>query len=115
MGIQSIKPGSDVLTGAVAQGNSPVVSAAPVAQAATQQSAADQSANLEHALKQIEVAVQAKANNLQYSVDDSSGKTVVRVIDSSSGNTIRQIPSEEALAIANDIERMQGLLLRDSA
>ncbi len=123
MGIPSIKPGSDALTGAAtAPASNPVtVAAAQVAQAVavTQQqsrdSSAEQAASLEQALKQIEVAVQAKANNLQFSVDDSTGKTVVRVIDSSSGSTIRQIPSEEALAIAQDIERMRGLLLRDSA
>lgn len=122
MAIPSIsKPAADLgMTGAVtAQGGSPApVAAGVVAQAVTQQtktSAAGKSANLEQALKDIEVAVQAKANNLQFSVDDSTGKTVVRVVDSSSGSTIRQIPTEEALAIAQDIERMKGLLLRDSA
>ena len=119
MGIQSVsQAGSSVQLPAAPTGNSPaVVAADQVAQAVAQQSksAAEQSASLEQAMKQLEATVQAKANNLQFSVDDTTGKTVVRVIDSSSGSTIRQIPSEEALAIAQDIERMKGLLLRDSA
>ena len=124
MGIQSVsQPGSGAsLTGTAApqaQAAPVVVSSEPVAQAVTTQpqapDLAEQSANLEQALKQLQDMVQSKANNLQFSVDDTTGKTVVRVIDSSNGSTIRQIPSEEALAIAQDIERMKGLLLRDSA
>lgn len=124
MGIQSVsQPGSaPALSGTAApqaQAAPVVVSSEPVAQAVTPQQQApdmaEQSANLEKALKQLQDMVQTKANNLQFSVDDTTGKTVVRVIDSSNGSTIRQIPSEEALAIAQDIERMKGLLLRDSA
>jgi flagellar protein FlaG len=33
-------------------------------------------------------------------VDESTGKTIVRVFRSSTGELVRQIPSEEALAIA---------------
>lgn len=124
MGIQSVSQLGNAATlpsAATAKGNSPAAAATAdlAAQAVTQQqkqSGGSSSAEaLTQAIKEIEAAVQAKANNLQFSVDDSTGKTVVRVIDSSSGSTIRQIPSEEALAIAHDIERMKGLLLRDSA
>ena len=124
MGIQSVsQPGSGTppLSGAAtpqAQAAPVVVSSEPVAPAVTTQQPpdlAEQSANLEQALKQLQDMVQSKASNLQFSVDDTTGKTVVRVVDSSNGSTIRQIPSEEALAIAQDIERMKGLLLRDSA
>lgn len=126
MGIQSISSqlgnGQPLPGAAAGKGGSsaPAAAAAELtAQAATLQQAQDTSSSsaaaLAEALKEIESAVQAKANNLQFSVDDSTGKTVVRVIDSTSGSTIRQIPSEEALAIARDIERMRGLLLRDSA
>ncbi|MBL8491536.1 MAG: flagellar protein FlaG, partial [Rhodocyclaceae bacterium] len=42
-------------------------------------------------------------------------KTVVKVVDGQTGKMIRQIPSEELLAIAESIDRMQGLLLRQKA
>lgn len=123
MGIQSVSQlGNATLPStASAKGNSPTAAATAdlAAKAVTQQQKQETGSSsaeaLTQALKDIEAAVQAKANNLQFSVDDSTGKTVVRVIDGSSGSTIRQIPSEEALAIARDIERMRGLLLRDSA
>lgn len=120
MGIQSVSQlaSSISLPSANTQGSSAAPAAALPAQAQAQPaqtSPTEQSASLKQALKEIETAVQAKANNLQFSVDDSTGKTIVRVIDSSTGDTIRQFPSEEALAIARDIERMQGLLVKDSA
>jgi flagellar protein FlaG len=122
MGIPSVSQfgsAAAALTSKATSGNgaSPVVDL--VAQAQPQQAqdskAAANAANLDKALQEIESAVQAKTNNLQFSVDDSTGKTVVKVIDSSTGDTIRQFPSEEVLSIARNIERMKGFLLKDSA
>lgn len=55
------------------------------------------------------------ANNLQFSIDDTTGRTVIRVVDAETGQTIRQIPSEEIVAVARNIERMQGVLVRQEA
>lgn len=67
---------------------------------------------LQQAIEQVRKAVEPVARNLQFSVDDGTGKTVVRVVDSVTKEVIRQIPSEELLAIARAIDRMQGLLIR---
>ncbi len=40
--------------------------------------------------------------NLEFSVDDSSGRTVVTVRESSTDEVIRQIPSEEVLRFAKN-------------
>lgn len=53
---------------------------------------------------------------LLFSVDQVSGQTVVRVTDKETGETIRQFPSEAALAIAESIGEFQkGLLLKQEA
>ncbi len=73
-------------------------------------------ANVEEAVAKVKVQIQAISNNsLDFSVDDSSGKTIVCVTDRESGELIRQIPSEEMLAIAQSLDKMQGLLLRQKA
>jgi flagellar protein FlaG len=59
--------------------------------------------------------VKAVQSRLQFVADDSSGQMVVRVMDSESNEVIRQIPSEEMLAISQAIERMQGLLVQGEA
>lgn len=53
--------------------------------------------------------------NLTFSLDDDSGKVVVKVIDMSTKEVIRQFPSEEAIAISKSLDKLQGLLLSDKA
>lgn len=47
--------------------------------------------------------------NLSFSVDDVSNKIVVTVKNSENGEVVRQIPSEVALRVANNLENMKGL------
>lgn len=58
---------------------------------------------------------QTASNNLRFSVDDDTGQTIVRVTDVQTGELIRQIPSEEMVALAKALDRMQGALLRQQA
>lgn len=53
--------------------------------------------------------------NLEFSIDEATEKRVVKVIDSTTGDVIRQFPSEEALAIAQSLDRLKGLLLQQKA
>jgi len=50
-------------------------------------------------MEKLTRALQASQSSLSFSVDENTGKTIVRVV-SSTGELVRQIPSEEALAIA---------------
>jgi len=50
-----------------------------------------------------------------FSVDDSSGQVVVKVIDGESGKLIRQIPSEELLRLSERLEDMRSLLFKAQA
>jgi len=52
---------------------------------------------------------------LQFSIDDETGKTVVKVIDSNTQEVIKQIPSEEMIAIAKALDKLKGLLLQQKA
>jgi flagellar protein FlaG len=52
---------------------------------------------------------------LNFSIDETTEKTVVRVTDASTGELIRQLPSEEALAIARSLDKLQGLLIKQEA
>lgn len=75
---------------------------------------------LEQAISEIASAVQNAQRNLNFSVDESSGRTIVKVIDSQTDEVIRQIPSEEALALArrmreSDNEALSGLLMQSRA
>lgn len=70
---------------------------------------------VEKALDQVKAAMSAKASALTFSLDDSTGQTIARVVDSETGEVIRQIPSKELLDIARALDKMQGTLLKQSA
>lgn len=53
--------------------------------------------------------------DLSFSVDDSSGEVVVRVVDGESGKVVRQIPSEELLRLAERLDEMRSLLFEGKA
>ena len=75
-----------------------------------QQAPAPTAQQVQEAAKAVERVVQPKANALQFSVDQSTGQTVVRIVDGGTGDVIRQIPSEEILKIAQSIDQFQGIL-----
>jgi len=60
------------------------------------------SSDLSKQMDKLTRALQATQSNLSFSVDESTGKTIVRVVRST-GELVRQIPSEEALAIAANL------------
>ena len=67
------------------------------------------------ALEEVERAVAPMAQSLQFSLDKDSGKTVVKVMDTDTNEVIRQIPSEEVLAISKAVDKLKGLLLKQQA
>lgn len=119
MGIQSLNGfnGSVPQQPAATRGN-----AAPAAEAVAKSAAqpAQQTApidpqQVQQAVEKLKMAMPSKANALQFSLDDQTGKTVVRVVDTETGELIRQIPSEELMEIARALDKMQGMLLKQSA
>jgi flagellar protein FlaG len=71
---------------------------------------------VEAAVDTVNRALQPSNHALQFSLDKQSDRVVVKVVDSETGETLRQFPSEEVLAIAEAIDRYQkGLLLSQEA
>lgn len=86
-----------------------VVPAEPAEQAKAQPE------NVVSAVNKINEFIQVIRRDLQFSVDADTGMTVVKVMDSESQEVIRQIPSEEVLAIAANLEEARGLLFKAKA
>jgi flagellar protein FlaG len=70
---------------------------------------------LQKALEEVAKAVAPMAQSLQFSLDKDSGKTVVKVMDTDTNEVIRQIPSEEVLAISKAVDKLKGLLIKQEA
>ena len=52
---------------------------------------------------------------LAFKVDEHSGQAVVSVLDRDTGDVIRQMPSEEALALAEKLSEVTGILMKTEA
>jgi len=70
---------------------------------------------LQQAVSELQRKAQSFSPNLRFSVDRDTGRTVVRVTDANTQELIRQIPAEEVLQLAKELDRMQGLLFNNEA
>ncbi len=73
------------------------------------------SEKLQETVREMNAKVQNLRRNLQFSIDDASGRSVVRVIDAETDEVIRQIPSEEILNLAHrltELNEEQGVIFR---
>lgn len=72
-------------------------------------------ADVEQAAENITRYLQENGSSLNFSIDDESGRVIMKIIDPSTDEVIRQFPSEDALSISKSLDKLQGLLLRDKA
>jgi len=77
-----------------------------------EQSRHDKDKQLENAVDNIQKFISQSARDITFSIDQESG-TLVKVIDRNSKDVIRQIPSEEVLAISKALDKLQGLFVQD--
>lgn len=71
---------------------------------------------VQRAVGAINKVLQQTNRDLQFSIDPDTNNPVVRVVDTATGEVIKQFPSKESLAIARAIDLFQqGLLLREKA
>lgn len=80
-----------------------------------------QSENEQDPSKLVQVATELSdmmsmmRKGLSFKVDENSGQAVVTVLDKDTGDVIRQMPSEEALALAEKLSEVTGLLMKTEA
>ena len=88
---------------------------APVVTVGSGKGTAD-SAAVKAAVAKINQTMQGLGNNnLEFTVDSETSMNIVRVVDKETNQTIRQFPSEEAVAIAKTLDKLQGMFVRTKA
>ena len=75
--------------------------------------------DIQDAVKKVQKAVAPLAQELLFSIDKDTGRTVVKVMDTATKKVVRQIPTEEILEMAKSIsqlqDKFQGLLVQQKA
>ncbi|CAH1073798.1 flagellar protein FlaG [Candidatus Nitrotoga sp. 1052] len=74
------------------------------------------SSQLRNAADNINKVLKQSNKNLEFSVDTGTQKPIVKLIETDTGDLIRQYPTEEMLAISSAIDQFQqGVLLKQKA
>jgi len=69
--------------------------------------------DIESAVRDINEAVQVVRRNLQFSVNEDSGRIMITVMDAETSEVVRQIPPEKLVAAAENLTALRGLLYED--
>ena len=85
-----------------------------LAQAETkQQDSSDKKLTVEDAVKRLADFVAPTNSEINFSIDEESGVRVVKILDSQSKEVLRQFPSEEAIQLAQALDKLQGLFVKE--
>ncbi len=71
-------------------------------------------ASMDQVVSGLNQLVQNLHRNLQFSIDDESGQTVIKVIDNETQEVVRQIPSEEIMRLRRRLEEASGVLFQSA-
>lgn len=66
---------------------------------------------VEGAVTKLNDFVQTVQRNLQFNLDDTSGKTIITVVDKQTSEVVRQIPDDVAIKLAQDLQQSEPLSL----
>jgi flagellar protein FlaG len=95
---------------AVANSSTATAKVETVAQSTATQEAQPDAKQLREAVSKLNDYVQSIRRNLSFSIEESTGSTVIKVYDAETDELIRQIPSEETLHLAKVIEEQTSNL-----
>jgi flagellar protein FlaG len=74
--------------------------------------ASAKAATVQSAVKAIDQYMKASERDLEFSIDQVHGIAIVKVVSTETGEVIRQMPTEEALKLADNVSK-QGSVLFD--
>jgi len=81
--------------------------------------AVNESLNIEtevtKAISQIQIMMDLRNRSVSFTRDQETGTDIIKIIDDNTGDTIRQMPSEELLTFMKNLTRMLGTFLDEKA
>jgi flagellar protein FlaG len=66
-------------------------------------------------VEELNAAMKQHASSILFSIDEESGRTIVKVVDTDTDTVLRQYPSKELLAISKQIDKFQGMFIQTQA
>ena len=91
------------------------VASVPLPSTNVQESSQEMREAAETAMKDIQHFISSQARSVRISKDESSGHMIVQLVDPSSGEVIRTLPSEELLRLARSFEMLGNKMVHQVA
>jgi flagellar protein FlaG len=70
---------------------------------------------IKSAVDKLNLSMTAASQDLEFSVDEDSKQTVVKLVDRNTHEVLRQMPTKEALEIAKSLDKAMGKLIDQHA
>ena len=70
---------------------------------------------VQESVEKLNEFIRPYVTSLQFSVDKDLGKVVVKIMDSETKEVIKQIPSEDVLALTKALGKVSGLFVKQEA
>ncbi|MGB7815719.1 MAG: flagellar protein FlaG [Methylotenera sp.] len=67
------------------------------------------------AVKKLNEYVAPALQTIEFSLDHESKRMIVKVVDTTTQKVLRQIPNEEVMAMSKTLDKLQGLMIRQTA
>lgn len=67
------------------------------------------------AVQKLNEYVAPALQTIEFSLDQESKRMIVKVVDTATQKVLRQIPNEEVMAMSKTLDKLQGLVIRQTA
>lgn len=87
----------------------------PEPKLASKEDAATEAQVLAGAVKKLNEHVAPALQTIEFALDQESKRMIVKVVDTATQKVLRQIPNEEVVAMSKTLDKLQGLVIRQTA
>ena len=68
---------------------------------------------IKEAIEVLNETLASKDRSIRFRVDETIDRSIITVVDEKTGKIVRQLPSEEMLRVAHNIESLKGILIKE--
>lgn len=68
---------------------------------------------IDNAIAKLNEALASKDHSIRFRRDETLNRSVITVVNDDTGEVVRQLPSEEMLQVARNLESLKGIIIKE--
>lgn len=73
----------------------------------------DQMDLINQAIEELNKVLVEKNHSIQFRMDETLDRSIITVVDKNTGEVVRQLPSDEMIRVAHNLESLKGILVKE--